>query len=347
METDDPLREAQCSAGARLEGSAIIDFGDPTSELAAALQADVVANTGDLGVITISGADAGALLQGQLTADVRTLPPTQSRLTAWCNPQGRALAVLRLFRIDDGYALVLPRDLLEVTAKRLRMFVLRSRVTITDCRDRLACIGLAGDGIAQFVGDALTLPDGADECAAAGDITVVRIADRRPRWLLIGPPSSLSGVWRSVAGHCHPVGTAAWALCDVLAGLPQVFAATREHFIPLTLNLDALGGIGFSKGCYTGQEIIARMKYRGHLKQRMQIGSVAAPAAPAHGARLAIAGAEMSAGEVVQSAPHPGGGFVMTAVVTMELLAQHAVHLEGADGPVVAWQPLPYPLEGG
>lgn len=347
MKTDNPLRDAQRSVGARLEGDAIIDFGDPNGELAAALEADVIADPGDLGVISITGADAGALLQGQLTAEVRTLPMTQSRLTAWCNPQGRALALMRMFRIDDGYALVLPGDLLEATIKRLRMFVLRSRVTISDCRDTLACIGLAGDGISQAVGDALTLPGDADECSVAGDISIVRIADRRPRWLLVGPIPSLGQVWQSVAGRCRPVGAGAWALCDVLAGLPQVFAATREHFIPLTLNLDALGGIGFSKGCYTGQEIIARMKYRGHLKQRMQIGRVAAATAPAPGTRLAIAGAEMSAGEVVQSAPHPDGGFMMTAIVTMELPAQQAVHLESADGPVVVWQPLPYPLDGG
>jgi len=342
----DSLLAAQRESGAQVVDGRVIDFGDPAAELAAAMTADLVADIGDMGVVEVSGADAPALLQGQLTADLRTLTASQSLLSAWCNPQGRALALFRVVRRDDGFLLTTPREMIEPTIKRLRMFVLRARVTIDDASEALRCIGIAGSGVASKATSMPALPDSIDTCVRHGDVIAVRVPGAQPRWQLIGPPASLARTWRELSTTCRTVGSAAWSLLDVLAALPQVFAATRERFIPLTLNLDALGAIGFKKGCYTGQEIIARMKYRGHLKQRMHIGRVKdGRVAPAPGMRLAIAGAEMSVGDVVQASVHPDGGFVISAIVTTELLGHHAVHLDSAAGPAIEWLPLPYPLD--
>ncbi|MCG3200541.1 MAG: tRNA-modifying protein YgfZ [Gammaproteobacteria bacterium] len=332
-------------SGAVMDAGRVRHFGNAARELGAAAHGDIISDLSHLSVIEVDGEDAGGFLGGQLTSDVLSLRADQSSLSAWCTPQGRALALVRIFRAGRAYRMLLPAEMAESTVRRMRMYVLRSRVTITDHGDALACIGVSGAGAAAALAGDLPLPELPETVSGSDGVSAIRLPGESPRLILIGAPDELARPWRRLAAVAPPAGTPAWDYLDITAGLPQVFGATREKFIPLALNLDVLGGIGFSKGCYTGQEIIARMRYRGRIRQRMYIGRADATDAPPPGARLAVEGAEMTAGEVVQAAPHPEDGVVFTAVTQVELAGTDRVHLQSPDGPAVRWSKPPYELE--
>jgi folate-binding protein YgfZ len=199
-----------------------------------------------LGVLRARGADAGAFLQGQLSNDTTSLSPGQLQLSGYHSPQGRAIALLRLTPLaPDDLLAILPRELLPVVVARLRRYVLRAKVQITDDSAQWQLLGFAGTPPA-LAPAARSLPYG-----RARHLVLLPAGDAAPAAL--------------TPGH-----RADWTACDIAEGLPQVYLATSEDFVAQMLNLDVTGGIALDKGCYTGQEIIARAHYKGHVKRRMQ-----------------------------------------------------------------------------
>lgn len=230
-----------------------------------------------LGALRVHGADAARFLQGQLSSDVLALPDGRMQLAGYHSPQGRALAVLRLVRIaPDDILAVLPRELAGPLAERLRRYVLRAKAKIEDASAQWTVAGLVDDGPAQ---DALppaaaTLPGGLHEVRTLEGHVVACVGASPRRWLVLSPADTTPGF----AAGAVPDGADAWRALDIAAGLPQVYAATSEGFVAQMLNLDVLGGVAFDKGCYTGQEVIARAHYRGRVKRRMQRFRTLAPA---------------------------------------------------------------------
>ncbi len=211
----------------------------------------------DLGVLRVRGADAARFLQGQLSNDVTRLASQGSLLAGYHNPQGRAIAILRLVQAAEGDILaVLPRDVLPAVLSRLARFVLRAKVQLSDVSASWRIEGLVQ--------------------AAAPAPLAIRVADAPARWLALraaeaspnAAPNAAAGTVIGAAGA--PGERRAWTLLDIASGLPQVYARTSETFVAQMLNLDLVDGIAFSKGCYTGQEVIARAHYRGRVKRRMQ-----------------------------------------------------------------------------
>lgn len=200
----------------------------------------------DLGVLRARGADAIAFLQGQLSNDTTRLRSGQLQLSGYHTPQGRAIALLRLTLLaPDDVLAMLPLELVPVVVARLKRYVLRAKVQITDESALWQISGFPGPPPSMPAG-ALALPYGSS------------------RYLVLIPRSP--GVPEVVAGGSRHD----WVACDIAEGLPQVYIATSEDFVAQMLNLDVIGGIALDKGCYTGQEIIARAHYRGHVKRRMQ-----------------------------------------------------------------------------
>ena len=197
------------------------------------------------GVLAVTGAEARDFLHAQLTNDIANLPPHRAALAGWCTAKGRLLASMLVIPSPEGFLLQLARDLAPTVAKRLGMFVLRSKVKIADESGNLAQIG---------VWDAdWNIPDVAWE----GDRVTVRVAERR--FVKIG---------RSLAEACAG-SEESWTLQEIRAGRPLISAATQDQFVPQMVNFEALGAINFQKGCYPGQEIVARAQYRGQVKRRM------------------------------------------------------------------------------
>jgi len=231
-----------------------------------------------LGVLRARGADVVSFLQGQLSNDVALLGPERSLLAGYHNPQGRVIALLRLVQLaPDDLLAILPRELIAAVVQRLGKFVLRAKVKLADDSAAWTVTGLMGcapppGAAASAPASAGGVPSFADALpATVNGVTridaslALRVAEEPGRWLLVSPlaqPPPVSG--------CSPVGAEVWQRLAIAAGEPQVYAATSEAFVAQMLNLDALGAIAFDKGCYTGQEIIARAHYRGKVKRRLQ-----------------------------------------------------------------------------
>lgn len=330
--------------GAVIEGTTIQHFGN-TDELAALPNANIMTDLSAYGLISVQGADAETFLQGQLTNDIRLVTAQQSQLSAYCSPKGRMLASMRIFKRDTAYYLELPVEILEPVLKRLRMFVLRSQVTLNDVSDELIRIGVSGPDIEQHLHKHFTaLPAETDQSLQQDAVSLIRIAGPVPRFEVHGPLAQIRPLWDALQTELQPVGTPAWLWLDTVAGIPQVLTPTIDAFVPQMANLHSLGGVSFKKGCYTGQEVVARMHYLGKLKRRMYRAHVATDALPQPGDSLygADSGDEQSAGKVVFAVPAPGGGVDLLAVLQITSVEKGPVHLQSAGGPQLEFMDLPY-----
>jgi folate-binding protein YgfZ len=254
----------------------------------------------DFAVTSVRGADAVTFLQGQLSQDLAALEDGGATLAGLHNPQGRCLAVLRVLRISgDHLLLVLPGELADPVRQLLARYVLRARVKIEDADAAWRLYGATGPDAAAAASTRLSL---------AMDATGMRQLIVAPR---VEPPPDGDLVTREL-----------WRLDDIAAGLPEIRAATSGAFVAQMLNLDLLGAISFGKGCYTGQEVIARAHYRGQVKRRMQRFITESDAVLAPGARIQLTDGRNA--QVVMAAPSEGGGQEFLAVTTLRNSAASA-----------------------
>lgn len=318
------------ATGARLEGSNVADFGDLPGELQAADQATILAPLTHLGLIACRGDDATSYLHNQLTSDVNHLADGHTQLSSWCSAKGRILASLLLWRSGDEYLLQLSADLVEVSLKRLQMFVLRSKVTLADLGDEQVLLGLAGPAaVAALTAAGLPAPAEAYTSAAFADGQVANIGNQR--FVIAVSTAAAASLWPQLAASARPVGLAAWTNLDIRAGQPLVTAATREAFVPQMVNFDKLGGVSFHKGCYPGQEIVARTQYLGKVKRHMHRAH--SQVALAAGDELYSAAVpDQSCGKVVSVAPASQGGWNALVVIQADA-ASGPLAIGQADGP--------------
>ncbi|MBK5970418.1 MULTISPECIES: CAF17-like 4Fe-4S cluster assembly/insertion protein YgfZ [Thiorhodovibrio] len=326
--------------GGTVGATSKVTFPDMPAEAECALCA-----LGELGAIDIHGAEATDFLQGQLSNDLRELSDSHAQLSSHCNAKGRMLANFRVLREGDGYRLILPREQIATLLPRLKMFVLRAQVSLSDRSDELVCLGLVGECMAAVLTERFgSLPDSDNGVVRRSDTALIRIAGPLPRWLFVGPPSAAESLWREAqtAGAARAADDL-WALQDIRAGIPTIDPATRELFVPQMINLHLIDGVSFHKGCYTGQEVVARMQYLGKLKRRMYVGEVALAQPPAPGSRLDSASSQSSqgAGTVVAAQQNAAGRCELLAVA--EIAAVEHADLTLADtGTPVELQPPAY-----
>ena len=295
-----------------------------------------------LGLIRVSGEDAETFLQGQFTNDVRALTPDHSQLSSYCSPKGRMLAGFRLFRFGGDICIQLPRPRLPAVLQRLRMFVLRSKATLEDASDSLVQAGLSGECAFAMLGD--LAPPAADEVIQENGLCIVRLAGDRPRFLLTGLPDRIRELWRHASHRARPANPETWRLLDIRAGIPSIHEETVEAFVPQMINLQLINGVSFTKGCYTGQEIVARMQYLGKLKRRMYRVRLDTATCPLPGDELVSPDSEsgQGAGRIVTAAPAPDGGCEALAVVEISVADAGDVRLGDSAGPALEFLDLPY-----
>ena len=249
-----------------------------------------------LGVLATSGPDAENFLHNQLTNDVLGLERGALHLAGYCSAKGRLLATLVIWKTDDGVMLVMPRDVLPGIHKRLQMFVLRSKVTLSDVSDQTVLIGVAA-------------PQGASVSlsASGGCNAVWPAAAGLQRSLWMGPVEQAMKLWHELSTQLPAVSASRWRWLDIRAGLPMVVEATREQFVPQMVNFDLVGGVNFRKGCYPGQEVVARSQYLGKLKRRMLLASTHAESASAGMDIFSDADPSQPCGRVVNAERNPTG----------------------------------------
>lgn len=332
---------------ARLADGAVADFGDPAAELATADRGEaILTDLSHRTLLTLTGSEVLSYLQGQLTNDVYPAENGRPVLAAHLTPKGRVIAGLLVFPLEDGFALDCPGDLAEPLTKRLTMFILRADVRLADASDQWVRLGLAGPGALEAAAAAVASDHPLPEGVIRGERgTAVALPGPVPAFLLILRPGTAREAWTAASAQARPVGREAWELARIRAGVPDLGAATTESFIPQEANLEALRGISYTKGCYTGQEVVARTKHLGRLKRRLY--RVAAEGGLSAGQAVYAEAGEQAQGRIVQAAPRPEGGSEALAVLRIEAVAAGSpLYSEDGETPLTVLD-LPYALPEG
>jgi folate-binding protein YgfZ len=343
--------EYLASHGARFpvdEATQVEDFGRTLGP--AELAEGFVAAVTDLGLIGISGEDAAGFLHNQLTNDVEHLGADEARLAGYCTPKGRLQATFLMWRDAQSIYLQLPRQIQPPLQKRLSMFVLRSRAKLRDASldpEREVVLGLGGTradaALRQHVD---ILPDAPYRKVEHALGTVIRLADAfgAPRYLWLTSFDNATAALPQLKSTLALGGSEAWSLAGIHAGVPQVTAKTQEQFVPQMVNLELLGGVNFKKGCYPGQEIVARSQYLGKLKRRTALATLDNAAVRAGDEVFSTADPDQPAGMIVNAARNGAGGADVLVELKLGALEEDVRH-SSAGGAQLKFLPLPYPLD--
>ena len=293
------------------------------------------------GVLAVRGADASKFLQGQLTSNLNYLSDTQASLGARCTQKGRMQSSFRILLEGDGVLMAMASELLEPQLADLKKYAVFSKSKLTDESAAWVRFGLEhGDAALNALG--LDLPAITDSVARHGGLVAIRVSpDRAELWVAANQAAAVKQQLAAVLAEGE---LNQWLLGQIRAGIGQVMAGTRELFIPQMLNLQAIGGVSFKKGCYTGQEIVARMQYLGKLKRRLYRLQLTGDALPEPGAPLFAPSHASAIGEVVIAA-QAGQNIELLAVLQAEAAEGGDVHLGSLEGPALTLLDLPYELD--
>ncbi len=327
-----------------IENNCVIHFGDITSELQDTQTTTIITDLSHFDLIRFSGNDAKSFLQNQLSCDIREINLHAAQYGCYCTPKGRILANLLLCQQDADLLMQLPTDLSPSIQKRLSMYILRAKVQLTKASDDLVQIGIAGS-------NAITLIQDITGCTfdLNQSLQVIQhehtcyIYLSRQRVELITPIKSAILLWKHLSQHAKPVGASCWNWLNIQSAIPIILPETQEMFLPQMVNLDVIGGISFKKGCYPGQEIVARTQYLGKLKRRMHLAHIATTETIKAGDALFSHDMDdQSTGNIVNVAPSPQGGFDVLAVIQQSSIGTCEIRWKSPQGPVLDIQSLPY-----
>lgn len=307
-----------------------------------------------LGLIAATGEDAVSFLHNQLTNDISHLGTDETRLAGYCTPKGRLLATFLVWKTAQTILLQLPLSLQATVQKRLQMFVMRSKVTLDDHSVLQVQLGLAGPAAATLLQTWFPqLPDKPFAKIDGPHGTLIRLADTATldsslaagvvRYLWMTTATTAQDAWPVLLGTLQPAGTPAWDLTEIRTAIPTITSATQDKFVPQMINFEAVGGVNFQKGCYPGQEIVARSQYLGKLKRRLMPATVASIDACAGMPLFSVADPEQACGMVVNAAPTDSATSACLVEIKLAALASD-VHLGTKEGPLLRFYSLPYPL---
>lgn len=293
------------------------------------------------GLIRFSGAEAQTFLHNQLSCDVAALAPAKSTYGSYCTPKGRVLATFLLWRSGEDFFMQLPSPLREPIQKQLSKYILRSKVKGTDASSDWTLIGVAGKDAAALVQRAVgDVPRSVHDVINTQDAMVIRLPG--DRYEIVAANKS-TRIIESLSDGVEKADPDYWDWLDIRAGVPVILPATQEAFVPQMVNLDLIGGVSLTKGCYPGQEIVSRMHYRGTLKQRMYLASIAGSDRPQPGEKLYSSDfGEQACGTIVNAARSSEGGCDVLAVIQIASAEKGDVRWKASGGPKLTLTQLPY-----
>lgn len=337
--------------GAQLtENGAVKTFGQPELERFLIKNGPVLSSQTHQGLLKVSGEDAFSFLQNQLTNDLTEITEQQAQLSAWCDPKGQVLAIFTLFKQAEDYYLMFDGSLKAPIQKRLQMFILRSKVTLTDMTQEWAQIGYAGEfanlDIQRLLKNKNQNLYQVTHCSleSDNDLIIVKLPGPYHRYQLIGNTQSLQTAWQTLRKQTDPTNNQDWNLLDIAAGIPQINQTNQGQYLAQFLNLDKLNAISFKKGCFPGQEIIARMHYRGKVTKRMLRLHLDDPLSlnPMDSLNIQDETGKTFKFEIVLSNPDVLKGTLCLAITTLKPLTQAQGQLKLENGTHVTIEPLPY-----
>ncbi|MEK9720136.1 MAG: folate-binding protein [Quisquiliibacterium sp.] len=309
--------------------------------------AGCVAPLTDLSVLSVHGEQAASFLHSQLTNDVEQLDDRQARWFGYCSAKGRLMASLLGWRESpQNISLLIAQPQAEPIRKRLSMFLLRAKAKIQDVSNSVVLFGLIGEGAAGSLKALGIDPAGpmqhseANACRCIGLPNTVISATACPRWLIAVPRERAGQVWATLSDRLHKASSPSWRWTEVLAGVPRIIPATSEQFVPQMLNFELVDGVSFKKGCYPGQEVVARTQYRGTIKRRMFLGHLDGEI-PEPGSDLHAQGQDEPCGKVVLAAPSPLGGIDLLFEAQIATVTEKTLLV---DQTPLALASLPYPV---
>lgn len=335
------------------ENGFIKTFGHPEIERFLIKNGPVVTSLSQQALLKISGSDAQTFLQGQLTSDLKELSENKAQLSAYCDPQGNVLAIFTIFMREGSYYLHFDGTLADAITKRLRMFVMRSDVLIEPMNETLMQIGFAGEFGDLDIQRRLNTKvkeiweTGFVQEDDMNEVQVIKVPGPYHKYLLVGPTEQMIQAWQQIRINSDATNHTDWQLLDIAAAIPSVNSETSGQFTAQFFNLDKLDAINFKKGCFPGQEVIARMHYRGKITKRML--------------RLRFENVQnFAAGEAIELTDAEGKKYRMTnlnckedifsgslanVIATMKPLENVSGALLAEDGSPVTVEPLPYSIE--
>lgn len=338
------------NAGAEIEDNKVVSFGNLQREQRVIHRGLAICDLSHQGLISIDGEDAADFLQGQLTNDVRDVSQQHSQLSAYCTHKGRMLANFRLFKRGDSFYMRLPQSLLESTLRRISMFVLMSKVSLKDSSNAMVGIGVSGPKADQQLGELIPeLPVAVDDTTQVNGYTIIRVPGTLPRYEIYGDLEPMQTLWAQLDVNAALVGAACWESLDILAGIPTVYPETSEAFVPQMTNMQVINGVNFQKGCYTGQEVVARMQYLGKLKRRMFRINIATDDQVNPGDKLFSkeSTSGQGPGQIVSAQQDSESGFSALAVINISDAEAGSLQLHDENGPAISVLDLPYTIEEG
>ncbi|HTJ97893.1 MAG TPA: folate-binding protein [Rhodocyclaceae bacterium] len=318
-------------------------FGNLAAETEAARSATIITPLLDSALIRATGEDNAAFLHNLMTNDVTGIPADGARYAGFCTPKGRLLGSFLIWHEGPDLWLQVAADIQPAMQKKLSMYIMRSKAKLHDGAERVQ-IGLSGPQAAAALQALGATAPGVRQTTAINGGQVIGLGPNR--YILALDLAAAQDAWNTLKQHAAPAGLNAWRLLDIIDGLPRVVAATQEQFIPQMVNFEAVGGVSFKKGCYPGQEIVARTQYLGKIKRRMYRAIVAGPVATGQDLYATETG-EQSCGNVVISAQVDSNAW--ECLVVLQSSAYDAVntgagsvHLGAIDGPILSFLNLPY-----
>lgn len=319
-------------------------FGDPVAELDVTVQGTVLCDLSQSGVLRVSGEEAQSFLQNLLSNDIREVNAARAQRSSFNTAKGRMLAAFLIWRDGDDYLLQLPHALTEAMRKKLSMYVLRAKVKISDASDEMISLGVSGANAQKILAAQFgELPQMPLDLISAAQASVIKISGTR--YQLNTTAQHAAALWQTLSQQAQPVGGVCWDWLDIRSGIPVILPQTQEQFVPQMVNFELIGGVNFKKGCYPGQEVVARVQYLGKVKRRMYLVHLDSSEAPQPGDELFGAGMEgQASGMIANVSPAPGGGYDALAVVQASSQETQTVHLKSLQGDTLQFLQPPYPL---
>jgi folate-binding protein YgfZ len=334
----------------RNELDLITTFGQPELERYLIKNGPVVTDLSHMALIKVSGADAKEFLQGQLSSDINEVTENKAQMSAYCDPQGNALAIFNVFKYIDNYYLAFENTLLEVVTKRLNMFILRSDVTLTIMNQDLVQIGFAGEFGDLDIQRRLNTKvkeiweTGNVQQESLEDVLVIKVPGPYHKYYIVGPCDQMIEVWKQIRINSDVTNYYDWQLLDIAAGVPSLNQYSSGQYTAQFLNLDKFNAINFKKGCFPGQEIIARLHYRGKVAKRMvrlRLESEKLLEIATSFYATDEAGTKIKFDMIAQQADIFGGSLAL-AITTLKPLEKLMGELSDESGQKITIEPLPY-----
>lgn len=316
-------------------------FGNASNELKTTTAGNTLCDLSHLGLLALNGDDATTFLQGQVSNDVAQLSGNNAHYSAYCSPKGRMLALFLAFSHSEKIYLQFSQPILAPIMKRLKMYVMRSKVDIQDVSNDMVRLGVNGPKATETLTTVFRKVPQQDYDLVAiehGAIIKLPAIDGHHRYEVLVDAAQALDKWNALKVTCTPVGKPCWDWLDIQTGCPDVLAKTQEQFVPQMLNLDVLNGINFKKGCYTGQEIVARTHYLGKVKRRTYLATIASAEQPVEGDKVLDA-AGNETGQIVKVAPNLDNGF--DALIELRIEAKETGNIVWNNAPVT-FGTLPY-----